>query len=295
MLDCTLYTDGAFHDADFPEPTWLVDQVIPFGGTCLLHGPKTAGKTQLMLTLGVSILTGTPFLNEFRVAQGGVLLIEADMTRRLLQDRMKGSDATRGIAVLHAEPFDVVDVVKNLAKLPVDFQKARDTNPALVMIDSLRKTSRQDEKDSASPTLVYEAWRLLFPNATRLISHHDRKKPTDPRANLHADEAARGTGAWLDDADGGMRLARPIGGKAGEHHAILSFTKYRGEEPPTIHLQMNEDSLLLEPVKQTARQVLWAWRQKNPKATAEDARNFLLENKLCRRTVAYRLAAEVCP
>lgn len=244
-----------------------------------------------MLTLGVAVATGTAFLGEFMCHRGPVLLVEADMTRKLLQDRMIGADSTKHIAVLHTEPFDIVQFVKKGA-IPDAMKRAQDLRPTLVMVDSLRKTSQQDEIDSKTPGLVYEAWRQLFPGATRLISHHDRKRPTNPQAFLNADEAARGTGAWLDDADAAMRLSRVAAQH--EHKALLTFTKYRGEEPPEIHLRMNSE-LLLEPMKQSGKQALWAFRQAHPDADEHECRKFLLDSRLCRKSMAYRLVAEHFP
>lgn len=290
----TFYEPGEFHDADFPEPLWLAEPIIPYRGVAMLHGPKTAGKTQLAVTLAVAVLHGESFLGEFPCRQGGVVLVEADMPRKLLQERLRGCPESRGLVVLYNDPFDVAqEAVRR--PYPSELEAARDTNPALVIVDSLRKTSRLDEQDSSTPSTVYGAWRTLFPTATILILHHDRKKPTNPKAALHAEEAARGTGAWLDDADAGMRLSRARGGQPGEHFAWLTFTKQRAEEIEPIHLKMAENTLLMGRTTMTARQQLRAALLQNAKMTREEARKFLLDKRLCGRTMAYRLVAELIP
>lgn len=289
-----LYRKGELNDAKFPEPLFLVDPIIPAGGLFMLHGPKTAGKTQLMITLGVAVATGTPFIGEYACRKGEVLIIETDMGRRLLQERIQQTPETREINFLHSEPFDVVNLASG--RLPDAFQRAQELMPTLVMVDSLRKTSSQDEVDSASPGKVYGAWQRIFPDATIGIAHHDRKAPTNPDALWRPEEAARGSGAWLDDIDTGLHLGKLRGHKHGGHVATLSFSKCRTtEEPEPVQLRMDEASLLLTPLKPTVRMALKNWKTANPTATQADAVRFLVDGKLCSRATAYRLAAEMLP
>lgn len=282
---------GALHDASMPEPLFLVEPIIPFGGIVVLHGPKTAGKTQFALTLGVAVVNGTPFLNEYPCRRGPVVFIETDMTKKTLQSRVLTAPETRKLAFLHAEPFDVTRVARG--PLPEPLVQAQALAPLLVIVDSLRKTNLQDEIASSTPTLVYSAWKRLFPESTLLFIHHDRKKPTNPDAYLHPEEAARGTGAWLDDADTGLHLTRQRETKGG-HLCTLAFSKCRtAEEPPPMTLHMQEDTLLIEPTKPTTRQRLVSWRHQFPNSTREDARTWFAEQKLGSRALCYRLVAEI--
>lgn len=288
----TFYASGGLHDAQFPTPLFLVEPIIPFGGIVVLHGPKTAGKTQFALTLGIAVAHGRTFLDEYRCRQGPVLFVEADMTALTLQSRVQSAPDTRTLNFLHTEPFDVVKVAR-APKLPEALLQAQALAPALVIVDSLRKTNIHDEVSSATPSLVYAAWQTLFPGATLLLIHHDRKKPTDPDAYLHPEEAARGTGAWLDDADTGLHLTRQRETKGG-HLCTLSFSKCRTtEEPPAMVLRMHEDTLLIEPTRATARQQLVAWKQQHPEASRQEAREWFQSTKLGGRTLGYRLVAEL--
>lgn|SRR3990167_209898 len=271
---------------------FLIEPIIPHGGIVVLHGPKTAGKTQLALTLGIAVAQGTMFLGEYACRQGPVVFLEADMTIQTLQSRVRLAEGTKLLHFLHTEPFDVVKLAATLP-LPTAVLQAQQCNPALLIVDSLRKTNVGDEISSATPSRVFAAWKRLFPNATLLFIHHDRKKPRDPEAYTHAEEAARGTGAWLDDADTGLHLTRVRGSSDG-HVCSLTFSKCRTtEEPPALILRMHEESLLVEPTKPSARQALWTWRQEHPKATKEEAREWFLKQKLGGRSLAYRLVSEL--
>jgi len=272
---------------------FLVEPIIPHGGIVVLHGPKTAGKTQLALTLGIAVAQGTTFLGEYACRQGPVVFLETDMTVQTLQSRVRLAEGTKRLLFLHAEPFDIVKLAAT-APLPDAVVQAQQRNPALVIVDSLRKTNVGDEISSATPSRVFAAWKRLFPHATLLFIHHDRKKPRDPEAFLHAEEAARGTGAWLDDADTGLHLTRVRGNHTDGHVCSLTFSKCRTtEEPPALVLKMHEDSLLVEPTKPSTRQAVWAWRQAHPQATKEEAREWFLGQKLGGRSLAYRLIGEL--
>lgn len=288
----TLFRSGELRSANIGSPLFLVEPIIPAGGIVMLHGPKTAGKTQLALTLGCAVATGGTFLGEYSCLPGHVIFIEVDMPLPLLQNRIQIAPETDPIWFLHSEPFDVVRLAAGQPK-PDAIAAAQSFSPALVIVDSLRKTHALDENDSSTPSRVYAAWQSLFPHACLAFMHHDRKKPTDPSAWLHPEEAARGTGAWLDDADTGLHLDKVRGTKGGGHVATLTFSKCRTtEEPPPMLVRMHSDTLLVEPTKPSARQALAGWRLANISSSAEDGRNWLIAQGICGRTQAYKHAAE---
>lgn len=286
------YPKGELYTVEFPEPLFLVEPIIPMGGLVMLHGPKTAGKTQLALTLAVAVSTGQTFLGEYRCQQGEVVLVETDMTRKLLQSRIKMTPEAKTINFLHSEPFDIVSLMAK-GLLPEAFQEAQRMQPVLVIVDSLRKTSAQDEVDSASAGRVYGAWQRLFPNACIAIIHHDRKASTNPDAIQRPEEAARGSGAWLDDIDTGLHLSKLRGHKHGGHVATLSFSKCRTtEDPEPMVVRMREDTLLIEPLNSTPRTELAKLVAANPNITSAEAVQQLTANKVCSRATAYRLVSE---
>lgn len=268
-----LYPPGELAAASLPSPLFLVEPIIPTGGIVMLHGPKTAGKTQLALTLGCAVAHGQALLGEWAVRSGTVVFLEVDMPLALLQARIQQAPETQALWFLHSEPFDIVTLSR---ELPDELAEVANLHPDLLIVDSLRKTHSLDENDSATPSAVYSAWRRLFPDTCLAFMHHDRKKPVSPDHAAHPEEAARGTGAWLDDADTGLHLDRIRGSKGGGHVATLSFSKCRTtEEPDPMVVRMRDDSLLLEPTKPTAASELTRWLMANPNATRDECRQHL--------------------
>src|SRR5258708_35313705 len=56
------------------EPDWIIPGLLPTG-VSLLAGPPQIDKALLANQLGLSVATGTPFLAQFAVRQGGVLYL----------------------------------------------------------------------------------------------------------------------------------------------------------------------------------------------------------------------------
>lgn len=288
MPDTSFWPPAEFSPYDFHEPALLVDALLPWGGSMLMHGPRTAGKTQLALALASAVHHGAKFLDKYQCQQAKVAYVEVDMTAKTLQARVRAAgNGLADIAYVTADgPIDVA----RLTLADSTFAALRAYEPGLVFVDSLRKTHRWDENDSNTPTLAYSKWRDLVPGTAFCFLHHDRKVPTGPHAG-DVDEAFRGSSAWLDDVDTGLHVVRDK--KAAGHHAILTFSKVRlAEAQEPIALTLNPQTMLAEPTTATSRLALHGWLAQHPGATAKEAVAFLTQSGTCGRTVAYELAHE---
>lgn len=266
----------------------LIDALLPWGGSMLMHGPRTAGKTQLALALASAVHHGNKFLDKYQCQKARVAYVEVDMTAKTLQARVRAAaNGLAEIAYVTADgPIDVaVTTLSNST-----FAALRNYEPQLVIVDSLRKTHKWDENDSNTPTLVYTKWRELVPKTAFCFLHHDRKVPTGPFAG-DVDEAFRGSSAWLDDVDSGLHVVRDKHAKG--HRAVLTFSKVRlAEAQEPIALMLDPTTLLAVPADATARLALQAWLMANLGAKAGQAVAFLTKNNLCSRSRAYELAKE---
>ena len=287
MLDITFWPPQAFAPFDFLEPQLLIDGLLPWGGSMLMHGPRAAGKTQLALSLASAVHQGSKFLDKYQCERARVAYVEVDMTPRTLQARIRA--AGNGLAdiayVTATSPIDVRSV------LPPAFGALQRYEPELVIVDSLRKTHKLDENDSNTPTLVYTRWRELVPGAAFCFLHHDRKIPTGPHAG-DVDEAFRGSSAWLDDVDTGLHMIRDK--RAQGHKAILTFSKLRlAEAQEAIPLTLDPVTMLAMPTRASARLGLLAWLQVNVGATRQQAVAYLTATGYCAKSLAYELADEM--
>jgi KaiC/GvpD/RAD55 family RecA-like ATPase len=71
--------EGAGQLQDIPEPTMLVEGLIPQGAIIMIEGPSHTGKTFFAFELARAIATSQPFLGHYRVGpRGNTLVVEQD-------------------------------------------------------------------------------------------------------------------------------------------------------------------------------------------------------------------------
>lgn len=254
----TFWTTAEAFLADKPKETQkIIDPMLAYGGaTCLLYGPRASGKTQIALSMAIAISRGEPWLGLFPTKQARVAFIELDMPHQTMHERLAMLNGElRGAPIsmtLWDRSFDIVKG-RNIMTLGSAMAQA----PEFVIVESLRKSHREDENDSNTPSLVYKLWQDRFPGASFTFSHHDRKMSLDPKAAMKAkDEAFRGSGAWIDDADLGLHLIPESSSLDLEEMRVrLEFARVRSCPPqPPLSLAFNEHTLLpyvIDPTPET--------------------------------------------
>lgn len=254
-----VYTDSEFLAKQFPDDLFLCEPCIPLGGDVLLHGKRALGKTQLALTLAISVMEGGKWLGQFQCKQGPVAYIQVDMPKKLQQDRRrslyKATGKDYGDQYLHLVSDSKVDVLASAKGREEWVERLRQHNPVLIIVDTLRKTHGLDENSSDTPVQIYGSWRAVAGyRPTIVYVHHDRK--TTEFGDLN--ESARGSGAWLDECDTGIHLL-------GKQKKLdrMEFSKLRTMDyPDPIKLVMNPDSLLVEPAANPDEKPVEAWLKK---------------------------------
>src|SRR3990167_1125680 len=171
-MSWAFFGPGELHAAEFPEPLYLIDPIVPWGGGLLLHGAPEAGKTQLALTLGVAVSTGTYFVGQYKCRQSPVLMVEVEMTRRLLQERVQLVPDSTQMAFLAGDAFDIIQMAR-LGALPADWQAPQNAGPGLIIGESLANSSTADGMLPLTAPPVFTSWKRLFPGAAICILHHD--------------------------------------------------------------------------------------------------------------------------
>jgi hypothetical protein len=162
-----------------PEQTWAVPKLLPDGVT-ILAGPPKAGKSWMVLDLGIAVASGGTALGQFAVGQaGGVAYLALEDSRRRLQSRLKkllppGAAAPAGLRLIHkwTKGRGWVQRVEQYLK----------QNPTikLLMVDTLARVRESSSKNGNVYLEDYEAIRGIQQMATErqvavVIVHHTRK------------------------------------------------------------------------------------------------------------------------
>lgn len=246
---------GEFARHNFPTPSYLIEPILPQGGTAILHGKPNVGKTQLVLTIAHAINNGLPLFGKWPTRQGSVVIIQADMTGQIQQARVKRiSDA--GLCI--EETFWLVEEdgsqpIVNIINMPLTHaelvEEIQTLSPVLIVWDTLRKIHTLSENASESAIAVYNAARKVCRTATHLFIHHDRKESRDPDMMGSPDEAFMGNQQWMGACDTTLSL-KEIG--SAPKRIALQIHKARTADEiqkAPFSLELDMDTMLLLPTR----------------------------------------------
>ena len=171
------------NNAEFPESTFLLEPYIPTGSVIILYGRPSLGKTPLAWQIAQSIQLGVPLWG-FPVVQANVLFLELDMPRSLTRERWKNADPEFQPQFVACFDDQSIDCTQFLLTRPNDRHKElRDVFCALhdkykfglVCVDALREVVIGDLSPSGAPRRIYDSFHAVFPGASTLFIHHERK------------------------------------------------------------------------------------------------------------------------
>jgi len=212
------------------EANWLVEELIPSQGLCLVYGHPGCGKSFFALDMAMHIAQGAPW-RERDVVQGLVIYVGAEGQRGLRQ-RVSAFKKHHDIKEL---PFGLIPVEVNLLSEQGDLSRvvatiesvtARYGLPvAMIVIDTLSRTfGGGDEIGSDMVSYINNVGRLQHQfNCSTMVIHH---RPKDS-----ANETPRGHGSlWgacdtiiLVEDKGGPKQAKVTKQKDAEPAAPVVF------------------------------------------------------------------------
>ena len=215
---------------ELPDPTWLVDGVVPANSTGVVWGEPGIGKTFVAIDLGVAITVGQAWLGHAvpAAAIGSVVYAASEGTAGL-KTRLGAAKSARGIVADLAVGFycwpDAVNLMSPAAV--AEFIGAiRAVGPRLVVLDTLARCMVGGDENSARDMgiAVGQSDRIRkATGATVLLVHHGNK----------AGSGERGSTALRGGADFMLELSRT------NERLTLSCSKQKDAAPfPNLHLHL---------------------------------------------------------
>jgi len=282
-----LWTAERLARHDFKE-VFLIEPVVPLGGIIFLSGKRGIGKSHFCLTLAACLERRGHFFGRYPVhPTGPVVYIQADMPEPLQQVRVRMARAhgyqLNNVHFFFPKFFNLLAVAEDNPLA----QEIRALNPCLIIWDTLRKIHKGSSNEDEVPSLIYGYSQQLFPTATHLFIHHEKKSVVE-QEKLELDELHRGSGAWIDDADTGYRLSKVATGRL-----MLEGTKHRScEEQPAIPLTLSRETLMLYAPPDHASSLAALWRSRFPRGTTQELESFLLSSFVGSVRLAHDLAVQ---
>ena len=189
-----------FHTVDdvlnFPDPEWLIKDMIAKGTFVVLYGPAGAGKSFLALSWAFAVAAGRSWLDYpvthgpalYIAAEGGFglkLRIAAQLQRSQFPAGLPIRFMTEPVQIVHAKPGEGL-----LHAIRKEFDQ-----PALIIIDTLARCFTGGDENSAKDMGIFvDAVEQLKreTGATILVVHH---------AGKNVSSGARGSSALIGAAD----------------------------------------------------------------------------------------------
>ncbi len=219
-----------------PEQTWLIEPLVPAGGSCLFYGPPKVGKSVAALQLASAIQEGTDWLGYPARTKGPVAYIQLDNPRSLWATRLvkTGVQLPGVLNVLQTDKeilgtypsFDIL----NPAHADLLTVALRELNPVAVIFDTLIKSHSAKENDPTEMTRVMAHLTSCVRPAALIIIAHSRKAGHDDTPSV------------IDDNRGASSIV-------GEMDAIISMKPNsisivgRAIEDTTFSAWMQEDTM----------------------------------------------------
>lgn len=202
--DPKTWSVDALLDANLPDLTFRVADLIPDESLIVLAGRKKLGKTFMVLQLGTAVASGGLFLGK-RCTKGTVLILALEDGERRLVRRIKQQKTPRNIPLrikFQMEPLDKEN--GGLAQLKRWIEELK---PCLVIIDTLAKAlSHKLDQNSAGETAeivnALHTMTVQYHLSIILIAHHGKMAYGDAGMDI------RGSSAIPGATDGNFGLYR---------------------------------------------------------------------------------------
>lgn len=176
----TTWTRRELAEADFPEPEWIIPDLLPVGLACLAGRPKV-GKSWLLLQIAHAVSTGGMVFGR-RVRKGRVLYLALEDSARRLKKRCELQGVGPSADITFELRWPALDD-GGLARLQAEMDGG---GYRLVAVDTFsRIAGKVDQDDVGATTLVMSNLQQIGESGDRLVllSDHHRKPGgmgTDP-------------------------------------------------------------------------------------------------------------------
>ncbi len=180
---------------EYPDPTYLIENVIFKNSVILLGGYGGVGKSTVSLSIAKAMLTGDPLWGQYMVNEPGpVILIDEETPEPIMKDRITRMhfDKNLPLYVLHFEGFRI-EKDEPYQKLIRGVNRIK---PKLVIIDAMTDIHRLDEQSSKDMTQVMGRIRDIANQDTTILVIHHHKKGMD-----NMEKMARGSTAIVAGVD----------------------------------------------------------------------------------------------
>jgi archaellum biogenesis ATPase FlaH len=221
--------------------------ILPQNSIAIVGGISKQGKSIFVLNMAIQIAQGKPFLAQFNVPQPRrVIYLQAEISAQSMQSRLRKMLSAIDYGLNNQRLFIVNQKGLKLDR-PRDVAKVDETikryGANVLILDPLYKFHGGDENRVNDMTRLFDGLdRLITQHNISIVLVHHFGKPVEGR---EGSTAFRGSSAITDYADSYLMLRRKSGDES-RNYMKLSFELRNEEEPPTLIIYRNPETLWYE-------------------------------------------------
>lgn len=162
----------------FPEPSWLIDNLIPGSGWGLLVAPGKVGKSTFCYQMADSLAHGEDFLawTTPRIPRR-VAIVGWDSPHQMVQRQWVQLGLRPSPNVMLATPSDDEGVLLDSpAPRGAVQRKLADFKPDFIILDALESLTRQDIQTQVGAQSAVNMLKLMCNGVPFLLIHHTNKR-----------------------------------------------------------------------------------------------------------------------
>lgn len=171
---------------ELPDPTWLIEGMLPANAFCMLYGEPGCGKTFVALSMGLSIAAGHRWCGKVTTL-GSVLYVAAEglfgLKLRVGAYQTKHGISFEGIRYL-GDAFNLRNAL-DIHALSAALQTA-EFAPDLIILDTLARVTPGADENSAKEmgeAVAMIDWLRQRTSASVLLVHHTGKSGKSERGS----------------------------------------------------------------------------------------------------------------
>lgn len=200
-----------FLKLEFGDTDWLVQDLIPVGGSGIIVAKRESFKTWLALYLSQCVTQGLPFWDKFSTHKNKVLYITNDDPTRSFQKRLEIFHFDDKFFIYHPN-LPNFSIEQGNGSFESVKRLVTEEKIGLVIVDILRNTHNKDSNTDKDSKLVLDKFKDLREENLNLVliflMHPSKEQPLEKRFNRRQSEEAVGSYYWEAAVDTVLSLTK---------------------------------------------------------------------------------------
>ncbi len=230
-LDIKIPSAPDFIALDFGNIDWLVEDLIPSGGSAIVVAKRESYKTWLALHIAKCITEGLPLWGAIPTHKSKVLYISNDDPARSFQKRLDVFNFNGDLYVYHPA-LPTFSIEQDNGSFESVKELVEKEKIGLVIVDILRNTHNKDSNTDKDSKIVLEKFKELRKNNPNLVFifliHPSKEQSFEKRFSRRQSEEAVGSYYWEAAVDTVLSLTKTVEEDADQ--VVITVTKNKQSE-----------------------------------------------------------------